>query len=110
MIICEISHNEKKGKNMEYVILGMQKSAFTSKKNGKKYLPISVGSKDLNWTGTKAEQILLTEDVLSGMSIETESGEIYAKDGKTYYINIEYNNRGFIVDARVYNKDTGGGK
>ena len=92
---------------MEYVILGMQKSAFTSKKNNKKYLPISVGSRDLNWVGTKAEQILLTEDVLSGMSIETESGEIYAKDGKTYYINIEYNNRGFIVDARVYNKSDG---
>lgn len=90
---------------MEYVILGMAKSAFTSKKNGKKYLPISVGSRDLNWTGTKAEQILLTEEVLSGMSIETESGEIYAKDGKTYYINIEYNNRGFIVDAKCYNKD-----
>lgn len=97
----------RKDFTMEYVILGAQKSAFTSKKNNKKYLPISVAMKDVNWVGSKCEQILLSEDVLQDMSIETESGEIYAKDGKTYYIDIEYNNRGFIIDARVYNKDTG---
>lgn len=89
---------------MEYRIIGMQKNAFTSKKNGKQYLPISVAVKDINWAGMKVEQILLSEDVLQGMSIDTESGEIFAPDGKNYFINIDYNNRGFIVDAKCYNK------
>lgn len=89
---------------MEYQIIGKAASSFRSKKNNKEYLPICVLSKDLTWTGLKAEQILLSEDVLKGLSVETETGEIFANDNRKYFIDIQYNNRGFIVDAKVYNK------
>lgn len=90
---------------MEYQIIGKAGSGFRSKKNNKEYLPICVISKDITWVGLKSEQILLSEDVLKGMSVETKSGLIYdPKDNLDYYIDIEYNNRGFIIGARVYNK------
>lgn len=89
---------------MEYQIIGKAASSFRSKKNNKEYLPICVLSKDLTWTGLKAEQILLSEDVLNGLSIDTETGEIFANDNRKYFIDIQYNNRGFIIDAKVYNK------
>lgn len=89
---------------MEYQIIGKAASSFRSKKNNKEYLPICVLSKDLTWTGLKAEQILLSEDVLKGLSVDTDSGEIFANDNRKYFIDIQYNNRGFIIDAKVYNK------
>lgn len=90
---------------MEYQIIGKASTSFRSKKNNKEYLPICVISKDLTWTGLKAEQILLSEDVLKGLSVDTDSGEIFVQnDGKKYFIDIQYNNRGFIIDAKVYNK------
>ena len=90
---------------MEYQIIGKAVSSFRSKKNNKEYLPICVISKDLTWTGLKAEQILLSEEVLHGMDIDTETGDIFChNDNRKYFIDIQYNNRGFIVSARVYNK------
>lgn len=89
---------------MEYQIIGKAVSSFRSKKNNKEYLPICVLSKDLTWTGLKAEQILLSEDVLKGLSVDTDNGEIFANDNRKYFIDIQYNNRGFIIDAKVYNK------
>ena len=90
---------------MEYQIIGKAVSSFRSKKNNKEYLPICVISKDLTWTGLKAEQILLSEEVLKGLSVDTEDGEIFvANSTHKYFIDIQYNNRGFIVDAKVYNK------
>lgn len=90
---------------MEYQIIGKAASSFRSKKNNKEYLPICVISKDLNWHGLKAEQILLSEEVLHGMDIDTDSGEIFVpRDNRDYYIDLEYNNRGFIISARVFNR------
>lgn len=90
---------------MEYQIIGKAASSIRSKKNNKEYLPICVISKDLTWVGLKAEQILLSEEVLKGLDNDTDSGEIFVpNDNRKYYINIEYNNRGFIVDAKIYNK------
>ena len=90
---------------MEYQIIGKANSAFVSKKNNKAYLPICVISKDLTWSGLKGEKILLSGDVLEGIDINTVSGEMFVpNDGNKYFIDIQYNNRGFIVDAKVYNK------
>lgn len=90
---------------MKYQIIGAMKAPFTSKKNGKQYLSICVASKDINWTGVKAEPILLSEDQLRDADIQTESGEVFANDGKKYYADIDYNNRGFIIGLRFHNGD-----
>lgn len=90
---------------MKYMMLGMQRDTITSKKTGKKYKFISVGSKDVNWIGVKGESIMISEDNLMNADIQTESGELYAVDGKKYYVDIDYNNRGFIVGLHFYNQD-----
>lgn len=88
---------------MKYQVIGAMKAPFTSKKNGKQYMSISVAQKDINWAGVKGETILLAEDVLKDADIQTDSGEMYANDGKKYFVDIDYNNRGFIIGLRFYN-------
>lgn len=89
---------------MKYIIVGKSRESFTSKKNGKKYLTISIAQKDINWIGLKAETLLLSEDMLMNADIATESGELYAQnDGRKYCVDIDYNNRGYIVAMRFYN-------
>lgn len=88
---------------MKFMMLGIQRDTITSKKTGKKYKFISVGSKDVNWLGIKGESIMISEDSLMNADIQTESGEMYAVDGKKYVVDIDYNNRGFIVGLRFYN-------
>lgn len=89
---------------MKYQVIGMSKSFFISKKNGKQYTNICIAHKDISFLGLHAETILLSEDALRDADIQTESGEMYATDGKRYFVDIDYNNRGFIVGLRFYNE------
>lgn len=89
---------------MKFVVIGASRESFTSKKNGKRYRTISVAQKDINWIGTHGETMVLSEDNLNVADIETDNGEIFAADGKKYIVDIDYNNRGFIVGMRFYNE------
>ena len=56
------------------------------------------------WKGIKAEILNLWDSTLEVISIETINGKFFdATDDKNYYIDVDYNNRGFIIGARVYN-------
>lgn len=88
---------------MKYQIIGAMKSPITSSKNGKRYIAISVVEKSDNWFGMNATQLMLSQEALQNISIETESGEMYVPDGKKYYIDVDYNARGFVLGGRVYN-------
>lgn len=103
IIIREILTKLKGEPKMKYQVIGAMKAPFTSKKNQKQYMSICVAQKDINWIGVKAEPILLSEDVLKDADIQTENGEMFAYDGKKYMVDIDYNNRGFIVGLRFYN-------
>lgn len=88
---------------MKYQVIGAAKAPFTSKKNNKAYQSISVAQRDINWIGVKGEVIILNEDVLRDADVQTENGEMFANDGKKYWVDIDYNNRGFIIGLRFYN-------
>lgn len=57
-----------------------------------------------NWVGIKAELLQLWDAALEVTSVETINGKFFdAKDGKDYYIDVDYSPRGWVLSARVYN-------
>lgn len=56
-----------------------------------------------NWKGIKAEVLQLWDAALEVTSVETIDGKFFEANEKNYYIDVDYNRRGWIVGARVYN-------
>lgn len=56
------------------------------------------------WKGIKAKELVLWDNVLEVTSVETINGKFFdATDDKDYYIDVDYDNRGWPRSARVYN-------
>lgn len=90
---------------MKYQIIGQQKTVRETKR-GTRYKTICIipVSNDDQWDGINAEKLTLWESTLENISMETYNGKWYdSADQNNYYIDIDYNNRGYIVYARVYN-------
>lgn len=90
---------------MTYQILGASKKTIETK-NGKHFRRISVIDPQQrmdNWDGICAETITLWDSALEVLSVETVDGMLFSKNSDTF-IDIDYNARGYIVSARVYNK------
>lgn len=89
---------------MKYQIIGdLGKTIET--KNGKHFRTISVVPQPIprDYKGLPAKELTLWDAALEVLSIETVSGVIFADDGRSYYIDIDYTDRGWINSARVYN-------
>lgn len=58
----------------------------------------------VGYLGLPAQPIQMWDDVLEVLSVETVNGKIFdPKDGKDYFIDIDRDARGRIIDARIYN-------
>lgn len=90
---------------MKYQIIGASKLTKETKK-GKHYRVLTVMNpmQATDFEGINAEKITLWDSQLEVTSIETYNGKFFdAKDGKEYYIDIDYSASGWVMSARVYN-------
>lgn len=88
---------------MEYPILGVC-TKFKVRRDGTEYRSFSVMERDPDWLGMKTVQLPFTREDWGRLSIETIDGEVFAKNEKKYYLEVNYNRYGGIDSARVYNK------
>lgn len=89
---------------MKYQIIGAENATKETKK-GNHFRVISVipTLKELTFVGLHGQEIILWDSALANTSVETESGEFYAKNDKKYFIDIDYDRNGYIQSCRVYN-------
>lgn len=90
---------------MKYQIIGASKLTKETKK-GKHFRTITVMNPNPapDYEGIDAEKITLWDSQLEVTSVETYNGKFYdQKDGKDYYIDIDYSPTGWVMSARVYN-------
>lgn len=90
---------------MKYQIIGAAKLTKETK-TGKHFRTITILNPNPvpDYEGLDAERITLWDKALEVTSVETYNGKFYdVKDGKDYWIDIDYDRNGWIVAARVYN-------
>lgn len=93
---------------MTYQIIGSSKKTIETK-NGKHFRQLCVidpTQQQRDWDGLRTETITLWDSALEVLSVETVDGLLFSPHRDTY-IDIDYNNRGYIVGARVYSKSVG---
>lgn len=89
---------------MKYQIIGDLGRTIETK-GGKHYRRLNVIPMPIpkDYKGLPAKELTLWDSALEVLSVETINGVMYADDGKNYYIDIDYTDRGWINSARVYN-------
>ena len=89
---------------MKYRIIGAAEETVETKK-GNHFRKVSVAPtlKEPKFLGLHGQELTLWDNALANTSVETEFGEFYANNGKSYFIDVDYDRNGYIVSARVYN-------